>query len=317
MSSKISFFFPTSRSTERMPILGVLLSISVFVALAYWTVNTQIKIFITGYGTVIPVGDLAVVQHENGGVVRSIFVEEGQLVSAGDVMLTLDENEIQKLIALARVKETQLSEQMEYFMDDLRRTKELYDKGLVPIFRLNEQERVVRDAVGALREAQTQGAALKNELKRLSITAPESGYVQGLQVKRSNEIIGALSPILTIVPIDADLELVVEVAATEIGPLDVGDKAFVRVLGFDYVVFGEIDAAVKMISSFTRLDQNGLSVYDVTVELDPVSLATFEEKARLMPGMSVEVQFTTDEVSLAKQLLKPILKSADSVLGER
>ena len=198
--------------------------------------NTQIKIFITGYGTVIPVGDLAVVQHENGGVVRSIFIEEGQLVSAGDVMLTLDENEIQKLISLVRVKETQLSEQMEYFMDDLRRTKELYDKGLVPIFRLNEQERIVRDAVGALREAQTQGAALKNELKRLSITAPESGYVQGLQVKRSNEIIGALSPILTIVPIDADLELVVEVAATEIGPLDVGDKAFVRVLGFDYVV---------------------------------------------------------------------------------
>jgi len=110
---------------------------------------------------------------------------------------------------------------------------------------------------------------------------------------------------------------VVEVAATEIGPLDVGDKAFVRVLGFDYILFGEIDAAVKMISSFTRLDQNGLSVYDVTVELDPVSLATFEEKARLMPGMSVEVQFTTDEVSLAKQLLKPVLKSADSVLGER
>lgn len=317
MSSKPSFFFPTSRAERRTPFLTIIFSASVFAAFVFYAVNTEIKVFIFGVGDVNPVGDLAVVQHENGGTVKSIFIKEGQLVNAGDVLLTLDENEVRKLMLLASSKVTQLTEQMDYFMDDLNRTKELYDKGLVPIFRLNEQERIVRDALGALREAKTEVEAYETELSRLTVVAPETGYVQDLKVKRRNEVVVGLDPILTIVPINADLEIIAEVAATEIGPLDIGDEAFVRVNSFDYVTYGEITATIKMISRFTRVNSLGLSVYDVTLKLDDASVSEFKEKARLMPGMAVEVQFTTDTVSLARQLLKPALRGAGAVLGER
>jgi HlyD family type I secretion membrane fusion protein len=61
-----------------------------FIAFIVWAVITQIKEHAVARGEIIPVSNLKVVQHFDGGVVAELYVEERALVSEGQELLRLD-----------------------------------------------------------------------------------------------------------------------------------------------------------------------------------------------------------------------------------
>ncbi|MCH8500112.1 MAG: HlyD family type I secretion periplasmic adaptor subunit [Marinobacter sp.] len=60
-------------------------------ALLIWAAFAQLDEVTRGDGRVIPTSQLQVIQSQDGGVVRSIMVREGQLVEAGQPLLQLDQ----------------------------------------------------------------------------------------------------------------------------------------------------------------------------------------------------------------------------------
>jgi adhesin transport system membrane fusion protein len=66
--------------------------VAIFVVLAItWSNLAELDIVVKGQGKVIPVSQIQVVQNLEGGIVDEIFVKEGDIVTAGQVLLRIDD----------------------------------------------------------------------------------------------------------------------------------------------------------------------------------------------------------------------------------
>ena len=55
-----------------------------------WTLFARIDRVVTAPAKVIPIDKVKVIQHLEGGIVKSLVVKEGQQVKAGDALVVLD-----------------------------------------------------------------------------------------------------------------------------------------------------------------------------------------------------------------------------------
>lgn len=83
---------------------GAMLTICIVILLFLgWSMVTNVDEVAVTSGEVIPSGQVQALQHLEGGIVRQILLEEGQVVEQGQVLITLDETaavtELQKLEA--------------------------------------------------------------------------------------------------------------------------------------------------------------------------------------------------------------------------
>ena len=62
-----------------------------FGMLVLWAVQTEIEITATATGKVIPTGKVRMVQNLEGGIVQDIFVQEGEEVTAGQILLDFEQ----------------------------------------------------------------------------------------------------------------------------------------------------------------------------------------------------------------------------------
>lgn len=75
---------------------GLLYTIVIaFLALLVWSAFAPIDEITRGEGKVIPASQLQIVQSTDGGVVRELFVREGDKVSAGDLLVRIDPTRFQ------------------------------------------------------------------------------------------------------------------------------------------------------------------------------------------------------------------------------
>jgi adhesin transport system membrane fusion protein len=64
--------------------------VALLISAVAWAYQARMEEFATAPGEVVPRGQVKVVQHLEGGILRRIDVEEGQMVAAGDVLAVLD-----------------------------------------------------------------------------------------------------------------------------------------------------------------------------------------------------------------------------------
>jgi HlyD family secretion protein/adhesin transport system membrane fusion protein len=99
--------------------MGVI-SLSVL-AFIVWASRTNVYEIARSPGEVVPYGFQQVVQHLEGGIVREILVQEGQLVEQGDVLLRLDPADVAGELEQARARRTTLqlqAERLRAFIED-------------------------------------------------------------------------------------------------------------------------------------------------------------------------------------------------------
>jgi adhesin transport system membrane fusion protein len=68
----------------------IILSVAVF-ALIGWAGFTPVNVITRGEGSILPSGDVQVIQHLEGGMVQAIHVREGQTVEKGDILLVMNQ----------------------------------------------------------------------------------------------------------------------------------------------------------------------------------------------------------------------------------
>ena len=62
-----------------------------FGMLVLWAIQTEVEITATATGKVIPTGKVRMVQNLEGGIVQDIFVQEGEEVTAGQILLDFEQ----------------------------------------------------------------------------------------------------------------------------------------------------------------------------------------------------------------------------------
>lgn len=75
-------------SPQRVFVILLLLSSA---TLFWWAGHTRVDIIVRTEGQIIPAGKSQIVQHLEGGIVRKILVQEGQVVTAGEPVLELSD----------------------------------------------------------------------------------------------------------------------------------------------------------------------------------------------------------------------------------
>ena len=69
----------------------VLLLLASSISVLVWAACTNVDIIVRTEGQIIPAGKSQIVQHLEGGIVRKILVQEGQVVSAGQALMELSD----------------------------------------------------------------------------------------------------------------------------------------------------------------------------------------------------------------------------------
>jgi len=148
-------------------------------------------------------------------------------------------------------------------------------------------------------------AASQDKLDRIIIKAPASGMVMGLSVHTQNGVISPGSPILDIVPKDAELIIEAQVSPNDIDRVTVGLQAEVRFSAFKQAITPKMNGTVIQLSADRFVDdESGVPYYQARVELTPESRKDLG-KLQLVPGMPAEVLINTGERTLFEYLAQP------------
>ena len=191
----------------RLFLYTVLLTV---VALLVWAYFASIDEVTRGAGRVIPASQLQRIQSFDGGVVEQIFIREGQIVEAGQVLMQIDptrfvsdfrENRAQRYALQARAERLRAlatgtafepSEELRQEVPDIvMQEREVYESRREE---LREQENVLNDRIRQrqeeLREAQARRDTAQREVnmasQELNLTRPllASGAVSEVEVLR-------------------------------------------------------------------------------------------------------------------------------------
>ena len=91
------------RSISKLVTFGLLLLVITFGGFGAWAFRAPLAAAVIAQGSFVATGRNKIVQHLEGGIIHEILVSEGDMIQAGDTLLTLDET-----AALANRRELQI-----------------------------------------------------------------------------------------------------------------------------------------------------------------------------------------------------------------
>ncbi|WP_416762212.1 HlyD family type I secretion periplasmic adaptor subunit [Roseateles sp. So40a] len=187
-------------------------------------------------------------------------------------------------------------------------------------------ERISRfrqDASTELSKAQTDLAQLDEQLvvRRDAVTrsvlkSPVKGLVKNIKMNTVGGVITSGSPIMEIVPIGPRILVEARIKPKDIGYLQVGQTAVVKVNGYDFNVNGGLHGKIEYVSpdalGETEKNNEG-TYYRVLITAERNTLRAKGEPLPVIPGMTAMVDIRTGERSVLSYLLRPMLKSKEAL----
>jgi hemolysin D len=156
------------------------------------------------------------------------------------------------------------------------------------------------------------------EKSRLSkIVAPDDGYVSNLSVHTIGGIVTSAQVLLEVVPTMVNLEVEAWVANKDIGFIQEGQTAELKVETFNFQKYGTVPAVVKNVSQNTVEDSEKGRVYRVLLQLDRDYVIVNNREAHLSSGMTVSAEIKTRKKKIYEFFLEPFKKYQSESLRER
>jgi HlyD family secretion protein len=252
---------------------------------------------------------------EVSGRISAVNFEEGDILSKGDVVASLDTDELNYAVKEAQlnldlIKNREFSElasakrAYKEAKDSFERNALLYDEGAVSKSEYETSERLFLDSRDNYEKIGTVSAKqieleelrlnkLRADLEKTEIVTTASGTLTNLQIEAGGFVV-LNQPLFTIQDFD-ELEVLTQISEYDISRLEIGQKVFVRGQGSEEAFNGRVEriAPGAMVSSS---GQGSETVVEVIVEIT-------EEAKAFKPNFSAELQILTG--SLGDVLLIP------------
>src|SRR5262249_46100321 len=200
--------------------------------------------------------------------------------------------------------------------------------------KLAEAERKRDQLAQDLVKAQT-----RNERTRLR--APVSGVGQQLAVTTLGQAVNSGQALMTIVPLDAPIEIEAMIQNRDIGFVAAGQPAVVKIDAFPFTRYGTLEGTVTRVSSdavdmrdSTNLSDAAAAVksqgmspntpsnrpelaFPATIKLDRRTIAIDGKDVNLAPGMTATVEIRTGERRVIDYALSPLREAVSQTGHER
>lgn len=184
-----------------------------------------------------------------------------------------------------------------------------------------EDRRTVQDQ---LAEVAARADAAEQELIKASernrqqrLMAPVNGVVQQLAIHTEGGVVTPAQELLVVVPEGDLIEVEAMVLNKDIGFVNEGQTAEVKVDSFPFTKYGTIDAQVKTMSRDAVLDEQQGWVYPARFTLAAHDILVEDKRVSLSPGMTVMVEIKTGKRRLIQYLLAPLQEYQSESLRER
>jgi hemolysin D len=122
---------------------------------------------------------------------------------------------------------------------------------------------------------------------------------------------------MLIVPRDTAIEVEAFVHNKDIGFIQIGQQAEIKVETFPFTRYGAIDAEISHISNDAIADENLGLVYAARVLMKKSVIQVGERLVNLTPGMSVTVEVKTGKRRLIEFIMSPLLRYRNESMRER
>ncbi|ODU49359.1 MAG: hemolysin secretion protein D [Thiobacillus sp. SCN 63-374] len=172
--------------------------------------------------------------------------------------------------------------------------------------------------------AAQKAASLEQELikadqrgRLMHMTAPVAGTVQQLAVHTVGGVVTPAQPLMVIVPRDNVLEVEAMLPNKDIGFVNPGQDAEVKVETFPFTKYGTIHGTITQVSSDAIQDEKLGLIYSTRVKLARDTLRVENKIVRLTPGMAVAVEVKTGKRRVIEYFLSPLMQVTGESLRER
>ena len=170
------------------------------------------------------------------------------------------------------------------------------------------------------------------------LTAPVDGVVQQLAVHTIGGVVTPAQQLMVIVPAESRLEIEAMISNRDVGFVEVGQEAAIKVDTFNFTRYGLLQGTVLTVSNDAiqrdrpqdkqpdkpQAAEAGSSepkgqelVYAARVSLDRTRMQVEDKTVNLSPGMAVTVEIKTGSRSILSYLLSPLVRYKHDSLRER
>ncbi len=149
------------------------------------------------------------------------------------------------------------------------------------------------------------------------IKAPITGTVQQLAVHTIGGVVTPAQELMLIVPTHSVLEVEALILNKDIGFVEEGQQAEVKIDTFNFTKYGTIDAHITSLSNDAISDENLGLVYMAKVHIQQTQMEINNKLVNLSPGMSVTVEIKTDKRRIIEYFLSPLLRYRQESIRER
>ena len=236
------------------------------------------------------------------GIASKILVQEGELVSKGQILIKLDNRQSSNMLAKSK-------KLLSINKDILKKYENLLKEGAV-----SELQYLQR--VSSVTELETEIKNIELTIDLQNIKSPSNGIVFDL-LPNSEGFVGRPSePIMKIVPND-NLRARIEIENRSIGFIKVGKSVDISIDSYPASDFGVIGGVLTSIGSdaLPPIPQEGKGYrFPADIKLnDQYLLLKNGEKLPLQAGMSLSANIKLRKVSYLQLLLNTFQEKADSL----
>lgn len=186
------------------------------------------------------------------------------------------------------------------------------------------QAEYLRTVTAELTEAQQQATSLAAEVAKtenrnrlMHLNAPVDGTVQQLAIHTHGGVVTEAQALMIIVPSDYSAEVDAVLENKDVGFVQAGQWAEVKIETFPFTRYGTIPAEVTFVSNdAVENEQRGL-IFPARLKLDRATLKVDERTVNLTPGMAITAEIKTGSRRAIEYFLSPVLTTVDESLGER
>ena len=176
-----------------------------------------------------------------------------------------------------------------------------------------------RQALAALKRQQlTQERSKADQRRRLTqLVAPVDGTVQQVAVHTAGGVVTPAQVLMVIVPRDAQVTAEVVIDNKDIGFVNAGQPAVIKLETFAYTRYGTVAATVSRVSADAVSDDKRGAIFPAVLALQQTHLDVDGKRIGLSPGMNLSAEIATGQRRVIDYLLSPVRQALDESLRER
>ncbi len=171
-----------------------------------------------------------------------------------------------------------------------------------------------RGELKSLREIMSAG---EDRVTRTDVRSPVRGTIKQINLNTIGGVVRPGESILEIVPLDDTLLIEARIRPADIAFLHPGQKAMIKIMAYDFSIFGGLEGVVEAITADTIEDEKGESFYKVKLRTRKNAISYRGDDLPIIPGMTASIDILTGKKSVLAYVLKPILRAKQNALRER